>query len=316
MKSLWLALAAASLSLACSNDPARSDASGGSANPDGGTSGGDRSGGAGTETSGTLGGDRPVTVHVPASYVDGTPAPLVILLHGFTASGDIEESYFRLTPLSDERGFLYAYPDGTLNASDIRFWNATKACCDVGNSKVDDSGYLSALIEQIQARYTVDPKRVYLVGHSNGGFMAYRMACDHSDQIAAIVSLAGAMFDDVKDCGASAPVAVLQIHGTADTTIAYDGGAILGNAYPGAKTSVEDWATIDGCQTEPDTAAASLDLDSSIAGKETTVTVYGQGCKSGGHAELWTIKGGAHVPKLSPEFSSDLVDFLFAHARP
>jgi polyhydroxybutyrate depolymerase len=263
-----------------------------------------------------LGGSRPVSIHVPPGYVAGIPAPLVIMLHGYSASGAIEESYLMLTPLSDARGFLYAYPDGTVDANGLHFWNATDACCDIGNTMVDDSAYLSALIRQIEARYTVDPKRVFLVGHSNGGFMAYRMACDHADQIAAIASLAGAMFADVTACGAGTPVSVLHIHGTSYTVINYAGASILGHPYPSAKTTVEDWATIDGCVTDPDTSAPPLDLDSSLAGNETTIASYATNCKPGGHAELWTIQGGSHIPTLSPGFAADVIDFLFAHARP
>src|SRR5262249_57996546 len=95
------------------------------------------------------------------------------------------ESYLKLTPLSDARGFLYAYPDGTVDALGLRFWNATDACCDTGNTMVDDSGYLSGLIVQIEARYTVDPKRVFVVGHSNGGVIGDRLACGHRRQVAA-----------------------------------------------------------------------------------------------------------------------------------
>src|SRR5213078_1023740 len=109
---------------------------------------------------GSLGGSRPVSIHVPPGYVNGVPAPLVLMLHGYTASGALEESYLNLTPLSDEKGFLYAYPDGTKDNVGNQFWNATDACCNLGNSTVDDSGYLSDLIREVQARYTVDAKRI------------------------------------------------------------------------------------------------------------------------------------------------------------
>ena len=130
-----------------------------------------------------IGGDRPVTVHVPASYVAGVATPLVILLHGYGASGAVQDLYFGLTALADSRGFLYAHPDGLVDADGKRYWNATDSCCDLGGTKVDDSTYVSSLIKQVQARYSVDPKRIFLVGHSNGGFMSYRMACDHADRI-------------------------------------------------------------------------------------------------------------------------------------
>ena len=265
---------------------------------------------------GPIGGARPVSVHVPPTYVAGTAMPLVIMLHGAGVSGDIEDYYLHITAQSDARGFLYAHPDGTLDAMGNSFWNATDACCNFSPPLIDDSTYLSTLIKQIQAHYTVDPKRIFFVGHSNGGFMSHRMACDHADQIAAIVSFAGAMPLDASLCKPSVPVSVLEIHGTADTTIAFDGGANEGHAYPSAETTVNDWVTLDGCTNSPDTSSPPLDLDGDVVGSETTVTKYGVGCKPGGHAELWTVQGGGHVPSLNPIFPVSIVDFLFAHPKP
>ncbi len=108
-----------------------------------------------------IGGDRPVTVHVSSAYEPGTPAPLLILLHGYSASGFLQNAYFQLQPQAEERGFIYAIPDGTIDAADNQFWNATDACCDLGGTDVDDSGYLRSVIEQLQGGYTVDPKRIY-----------------------------------------------------------------------------------------------------------------------------------------------------------
>lgn len=263
-----------------------------------------------------IGGDRPVTVHVPPGYQAGTPMPLVVMLHGYTASGDIEEAYLQLTPLADARGFLYAHPDGTIDSLNNHFWNATDACCNVNASTVDDSTYLSTVIKQIAARYTVDPKRVFLVGHSNGAFMSHRMACEHADQIAGIVSLAGAQWTDLTKCKPSAPVNVLQIHGTADTVILYNGGTVLTKPYPSAPTTVADWVTLDGCATTADTSAAAIDLDNVLPGNETTVSRWSAGCSAGSRVELWTIVGGSHIPSLSATFSSGLVDFLLAHPKP
>jgi polyhydroxybutyrate depolymerase len=142
------------------------------------------------------------------------------------------------------------------------------------------------------------------------------MACDHADQIAAIVSLAGAMWETVSSCQPSAPVSMVEIHGTADTTIAYDGGNVGLGPFPSAPTSVSDWVTFDGCDTTPDTTAPPLDLDSTLAGDETTVTKYGTGCMPGGHAELWSIQGGTHIPTLSATFAPDVIGYLLAHPKP
>lgn len=282
----------------------------------GGAGQGGAGGQGGEGTAGPIGGDRPVEVFVPSSYKEGTPAPLVILLHGYTSSGAGQEAYFKMQPLAESKGFLYAHPDGTKETGGNQFWNATDACCDLANSGVDDSAYLRKVIDDIKAKYTVDPKRVYFVGHSNGGFMSFRMACDHADAVAAIASLAGAMVDDISKCKPSEPVAVLQIHGTADDTVNYNGGSIGPAAYPGAQGSVEDWATLDGCDLKSETLAKKLDLESSLAGEETEIQQYASGCKPGGHAELWTIQEGSHVPNLSDNFAPAVIDFLLAHPKP
>jgi len=260
-------------------------------------------------------GRGPVTIHVPPSYDPEIPTPLVLLLHGYGGSGAWQESYMRFTPLSDEYGFLYAHPDGTVDQSGRRFWNATNACCNFYGSDVDDSGYLRDLIDAIKAQANVDNRRVHLVGHSNGGFMSYRMACDHADAIASIASLAGATFLDPNDCTPSEPVHVLQIHGTADTVVLYDGGCFGAECYPGAVETVETWATYDGCAlvSEP---GEPLDLEASISGAETEVTRYVTDCRRGGSGELWSIVGGSHIPSLSTDFGPAVIDFLYAHPKP
>ena len=105
-----------------------------------------------------------MNLYVPSSYDGQTPMPLVILLHGYTVTaGRLEEDYMQFRPLAEARGFLYCYPDGTTRSvAGHRFWNATDACCDFGNTGVDDAGYLRGVIEEIARRFAVDRKRVYL----------------------------------------------------------------------------------------------------------------------------------------------------------
>jgi polyhydroxybutyrate depolymerase len=325
--------AALALLCACSSSdagsPAAAQEAGGAAGAAGaaGASGGQQAGGAagaapeGPPSEGAydetpVGGARPVKVYVPGNYKQGEPRPLVILLHGYGASGAVQELLFGLEAQADLHGFLYAHPDGTFDKDKKRFWNATDACCNFDGATVDDSAYLRGLIDEIGARFPLDPKRIYFVGHSNGGFMSHRMACEHADVVAAIGSLAGAMYADPAKCAASQPVSALQIHGTSDETIDYEGQTIQGVSYPSAMTTTEDWAKVDGCSLEADTSSPPLDLDASIDGAETTVRRYGAGCKPGGHAELWSIAGGKHVPSLNQNFAPALVDFLLAHPKP
>lgn len=262
-----------------------------------------------------IGGDRPVTVQVPPGYVEGTEAPLLIMLHGYTANGAEEESYLKLAPVAAARGWLYVTPDGLIDGLDNGYWNATEACCDFGGSKVDDSKYLSDLIVEIQAKYSVDPKRIYFIGHSNGGFMSHRMACDHADKVAAFVSFAGAQYDNVASCKPTEPVNVLQIHGTSDDTIRYDGGQLNRNPYPSAETTATMWATLNGCSTTPDTSSPPIDLVSTIAGSETTIAKYETSCRPGGRVELWTMVGGNHIPGFN-DFAEKTFDFLASHPKP
>jgi len=253
---------------------------------------------------------RPFRLHVPTT-VDGK-APLVVLLHGYTSSAAEQEDYFQLTAESDRRGFLYAMPDGTVNQQSKRFWNATPACCDFFNSGVDDSTYLLRLIDAVAAKYPVDPARVYFVGHSNGGFMALRMACEHADRVTAVASLAGAATADPAQCRPARPVSVLQIHGTSDRTIFYEGTDTAGRKYPSAEGTVAMWRGLDGCASRADTSAPPIDLDSGLAGAETTVSAWHEGCAGGTRAELWSIKDGSHIPALTPTFATAVVDFLLA----
>ncbi len=295
--------------------------SSGGATASGGAGGsGGSTGSGGTMTTSTtevvIGGNRPVKMYIPESYDGSKAVPLAILLHGYGASGAIQETYFALKNVAAERGFIYAVADGTKDATGKQFWNATDACCGFGMTNVDDSTYLSGVIDEIKAAYKIDAKRVYFVGHSNGGFMSYRMACDHADQIAAIASLAGATFVDEMDCNPKEPVAVLQIHGNMDETVAYPGGTFApGFTYPSAKKTVETWATYGGCSLSP-VSGGALDIESSLAGKETSVEIYSNGCQPGGHAELWTVAGGKHIPSLTVNFKQGVFDFFEAHPKP
>ncbi|MBI2389542.1 MAG: prolyl oligopeptidase family serine peptidase [Deltaproteobacteria bacterium] len=262
---------------------------------------------------------RPVEVLVPVGYRKGTPAPLVIMLHAYGVNGTLEELFFRLRPHAHARGFLYVRPDGTANGDGRPYWNATDACCAPEIAKglpttPDDDVYLIGLLDEIAAKWDVDPKRVFLVGHSNGGFMAHRLACEHADRFAAIVSVAGATFADAGRCKPSSPIAVLQIHGTEDTTIRFGGGAFFGRSYPSARATAERWATLDGCDAKP-TSGANLDVDGSVDGLETAVTRWA-GCRPNAAVELWTIEGGSHVPLPTTELARGLLDFLFDHPKP
>jgi polyhydroxybutyrate depolymerase len=255
---------------------------------------------------------RPYDHKVPASYDPARPTPLVIVLHGYGANGAGQDAYFGICRLGEERGYLCAYPDGTVDAQGKQFWNATDACCDFGGKGVDDVAYLDAVIDDMSARYNVDPRRIFLIGHSNGGFMAHRMACDRAGRIAGIVSLAGATWKDPQRCRPAAPVAVLQAHGDMDEAVPYGGG----DGIPSAGQSVAFWAAQNRCAATPapPDPRRDLDLDSAVEGPETSVQRH-PGCQ-GGAAELWTLRGSSHLPRLGAAWARAVYDFLAARPRP
>jgi polyhydroxybutyrate depolymerase len=267
-------------------------------------------GGAWTGTLTVLG--RPYHLHVPSGYAPGRPASLLVMFHGYASTALRHEAWLRLTELSDERAFLYAYPEGLADQLGYQFWNATDACCDLYGKPADDSYFAATLIADVRSRYSVDPKRIFLVGHSNGGFMAHRMACDLATDLAAVVSLSGMTWKDASKCAAQDRIAILQIHGDADPTIDYNGGRVSAPwmaPYPSAHETVATWAAIDGCGA----LQATGETRDIVPGLQTTVERY-SGCAAGA-VELWTVHGGKHMPDLSPLWYEPVWSFLAAHPK-
>lgn len=234
----------------------------------------------------TLGGDRPAKVTLPAGYSGEGSWPVVMLLHGYGANSTLQDLIFGLGPRQDDLGFILVQPEGTIDGDGAQFWNATDECCNFDGSTVDDVGYLSGLIDEAHTLYPIES--VALVGHSNGGFMSYRLACEVPEKIDRIAALAGTTFFDESMCVADSPVSVLHMHGTADDTIAYVSDA----AHAGAEESAARWATKAGC-AEPPAILGTREYLSSVDGEETTVSQW-SGCADGIDIELWSIFDGDH----------------------
>ena len=256
-----------------------------------------------------------VPLYLPSNPDADAALPLVVSLHGYTGNGNSHENYFNLRSQIDERQFMLCVPNGLQNGAGDRFWNATDYCCDFGGDRPDDSGYLRGLIETIIADHPVDISSIHVVGHSNGGFMSYRMACDHADLVASVASLAGATFADIDDCTPSEPVHVLQIHGTNDTVIRYAGVCGFFACYPGAEESIEIWSNYNQCGSSVK-SGPSLDLVGNLSGSETSTSLFNEGCEESGTCELWAINGGNHGPSFNGNFRRELVDWLLRHPKP
>ncbi len=257
-------------------------------------------------------GPRPFNIFVPSSYNAVNPVPLVIALSGYNETGAQLEKYLKLTPVAQADGFLYVHPDGSKDSHGIRFWNGTPECCNFYYPKVDDNAYIMSIINQVSAQYSVDPNQIYIIGHSNGGFLANNLACNSAGRIAAIVNISGGFYTTAAACKPSAPISVLEIWGTKDET--YKINHILGKAIPGAVKIFNMWGAINKCTDSPITSPEKLDLDTKIPGAETTIIEF-QGCPLSTGIDFWKIVGGDHAPTIAKEFDNQVITWLLAHSK-
>lgn len=254
--------------------------------------------------------DGPEGLYVPSGG-GAQRLPLLIFLHGLGGSGEGLRDQLRLREVADRRGFAWLAPEGPLDFSGRRYWNATDSCCDFDRKGLDHVGQLRGWIESAARHPRVDARRVYLIGFSNGGFFAHRAGCELAPLLHGIVSIAGAAPGEREPCEPTAPLNVLQIHGTADPIVAFGGGYLFANTryprHPSVDETIERWAKLEHC-SEQRKPAGTLDLDPSIAGGETEIAVY-EGCR-GARVELWKIVGGNHVSGLSRASVSAIWDYI------
>ena len=250
---------------------------------------------------------RNYKILTPKNYDPKKKYPFILSLHGFSSNGAGQAAYFPLADLAEKHGFVYCFPSGI-----GRSWNASNACCDWAN-KNDDSAYLRGLILHAQEKFSVDKKRVYVTGLSNGGFMCYRMAYDHADLVTAIVPFAGVGFKRWPGKPKN-PVSVLHVHGTKDRVINWNGGSIVGRAYPSAKENFEKWRLFNQCDNKVDTAKLKIDLARSVRGDETSVTRFKN--KVGTvTSELWQVNNGGHVTPPSKDARERIIKWMLAQSK-
>ena len=244
-------------------------------------------------------GDRTITIesggrirtsilHVPPSYADGTPMPLVLFMHGGGGNGAQAQRSYGMDAVADREGFLVAYPNGTGNFGNLLTWNAANCCSYAYENNVDDVGFLRALVEELERTYSIDPRRIYATGMSNGGMMTYRLGCRMSDKLAAIAPVAGALNET--SCTPSDPLPVIVFHGTDDQHVPYNGGVGPETLYPRVDEpvshAIDFWVGRDQTVTTPVT-------ETSASGNIITDT-YGGGVR-GTEVVLYTIRDGGHA---------------------
>ena len=226
-------------------------------------------------------------------------------------------------PHGHARSHLDAYalllPNGTLDSEGNRFWNPTDRCCDGGKTGEDDVAYLTELVAT--ARKVKDFGPVYFFGYSNGGFMAYHMACKGLPGLRAVASLAGTSYVEDSSCDGAPPVSVLHIHGTADGVILFEGDESEADpkgdgeraVYAGAQDMAVRWSQRAGCdRPEHPQPYAALDLDQYVSGPETQAFRLESGCAEGITIELWMGVGSGHSPDYGNAFVEALVDWLLS----
>ena len=183
--------------------------------------------------------ERSYVLHVPTGLDSGTPVPLLIELHGGGGSGDSIDGLTGFFALADREGFVVAAPSGIGKA-----WNDGREEKAGATGGADDVGFLAAAIDRIESQASIDARRVYVTGMSNGAIMSGRLACQLSDRIAAVAQVAGTAAVSVAgSCDPGRAVPILEIHGTADPLVPYGGGTVasmLGGR--GDVVSVDDWA--------------------------------------------------------------------------
>lgn len=244
--------------------------------------------------------ERRYVLHVPSDLPAAVSVPLVLVLHG---AGGVPEEIIAgsgWNALADERGLIVAYPAG-----EDESWNAG-ACCGVAASEGnDDVGFLNALIAHLAGFAQVDPGRVVVVGHSNGGMMAYRLACDPNTQVLGAASVAGT---NMAGCQPAQPLSFLEIHGTADRIVPYGGGSSPEGESVGLPPFTPVAVSIDwmvdalGCASEPVEQSASR-----------TTTALWSGCAEGSQVQLVTLEGAGHSWPTGRTFDATAViaDFFF-----
>ena len=262
----------------------------------------------------TIGGHRPALLVLPAAHNPQSPLPLVISLHGHGAHYMFQDSYFGMSSLVNSRNFALILPNGTRDDEGRRFWNATDLCCGVTDNKPDDVAYLSGLVEEAGGMVNID--RIFAVGLSNGGFMSYRLACDSMPGLTAIAVLGSSSFTDPERCASARPISVLHMHGTNDTTVAFEGGTIPGQgSLPAARELNQRWAERAGCDLSLAENLPSLNMDSWAGGDETSITRYRSGCRDNLVVEFWEMESSAHLPRLTGDFGQRILAWLYDSSR-
>ncbi len=197
--------------------------------------------------------ERSYLLHVPPSYDATKNASVVLAFHGGGSNARQMTYFCGLDEKADAEGFLVVYPNGTGRTENFLTWNAGNCCGYARHANVDDVEFVAKVLDDLMKVANVDSDRVFATGMSNGGMMAYRLAAELSDRIAAIAPVGGPV--GATECHPERAVPVLHFHGTDDKFAPFEGGrgerSLSQTDFHSVAHSVGCWISANGCQPEP-----------------------------------------------------------------
>jgi polyhydroxybutyrate depolymerase len=232
---------------------------------------------------------RTYLVNVPSSYDGSKPVPLLLGLHGYSGTAERSRSGWGLDALSESKGFIVAYPNA-LAFPTYQMWNAGDLY-DVWANHTNDTGFIAALIDTLVRAYRIDTARIFVTGHSNGSFMAYRVAAELSGIVAAVAPVAGQMV--LRDCNPLRPVPIIHFHALDDASVPYNGANVSGMTVPPVEFVIALWAQKNGCSARADTVFKQngiIGRQWSSPGHDGDVALYAT--PKGGHTWLTETNSG------------------------
>lgn len=236
---------------------------------------------------------RTYLLHIPPQY-DGTKElPLVMFFHGGFGTAKHASEHYNWNEKSDAEGFLMVYANGT---GTFQTWNAAHGCGSAFRNKIDDVGFVKALVEEVRSKVKVDPKRIYATGMSNGAMLTYRLGAELPQLFAAIAPVAGSIGGKESPTATEKripepanPVAAIIVHGKADQNVRYEGGQSGGVEKSRVDLSIADavkfWTKVNACAATPQRE----ELQNGAVIKEAYAST------TGADVVLYTVVNGGHA---------------------
>jgi polyhydroxybutyrate depolymerase len=243
--------------------------------------------------------ERSYLLHVPPTYEQAKPLPLVIMLHGMGGTALHSHRETGWSSKADAEGFIVVYPDATRPDSaqppslrkNPQAWNDGSGRFHAAERNIDDVAFITALIDSLENSYSIDPRRIYVTGFSNGASMTFRLGAELADRIAAIAPHSGTSWTEV--LSPARAVSVCYLTGTSDTLNPIEGGFPKlamggkdqgGRSKPPVSNMIAKWAKVLECADEPI-------MEEIVSGVRTSR--YGQG-RDDAEVLCITIEGLGH----------------------